>query len=71
MPARVAVDRAAEAKAQGVTLFTSGVGNEVDEAALRVIASREWPPGSRIEVAALGSTPVLMYDSRVTEVRPL
>ena len=39
-PASEAVVAAAEAKAAGVTVFTIGLGAELDEAALRAIASR-------------------------------
>ena len=39
-PASEAVDAAAAAKAAGVTVFTIGLGAELDEAALRAIASR-------------------------------
>ena len=39
-PAEVAVQRAAAAKADGVTIFTIGLGNELDFDALSRIASR-------------------------------
>jgi collagen type VI alpha len=39
-PAEVAVERAAAAKADGITVFTIGLGNELDFDALARIASR-------------------------------
>jgi Mg-chelatase subunit ChlD len=40
VPASVAVDRAAAAKRDGVTLFTIGLGSDLDVDALRQMASR-------------------------------
>jgi Ca-activated chloride channel family protein len=40
-PVQEAVDRAAEAKARGIVIFTVGIGSELDVDALRMIASKE------------------------------